>query len=121
MANEKENKAVGQVVTNPVQPGEVTPNAEADLIKSNAHGVDETGAAAPDQVDQVRINQEKLNDPDKRDPRWPAGEPIKAVLPEETEHGKALNEDFNKQKEEAQASGPHNPPMGKDSSAGEKK
>lgn len=92
MANEQENQKVETA----------DKNVEADLMNERTSGTDETGAPAPNQHDQVAINEEKKADPNLRDPRWPAGTPMKVILPED-EQSKQMNQAFEEHKAKAAA------------------
>jgi hypothetical protein len=91
---------------------EVKPNAEADLVEGRANGTDETGAPAPNQHDQVEINNEKKVNPDLRDPRWPAGTQPKAIAAE-GEQAEKMNQAFEeKRKAAAEEAADRQPTMG---------
>lgn len=79
---------------------EVMPNAEAHLTDPNSSGVDERGAPAPNQHDQVEINNAKKEDPSLADPRWPAGTPMQAIQPTDKQ-SQEMNKGYEEHKAKA--------------------
>lgn len=111
MAKEDKNTPVGR---SPLEGKDKVQGTEADIIGDRSHGTDQTGAAAPDQVDQAEINHDKMADGSLRDPRWPAsGSSMKVLPPADVtpERAEELNKEYLDKKEEA-VSSDQSPTMG---------
>lgn len=96
MAKDKKETNTSPVSRSTVEGKDKVQGTEAELIGDRASGTDQTGAVAPDQIDQARINAEKIADPSLRDPRWPDhGSSMKTLPAEGAEAERA--EEFNKE------------------------